>query len=187
MSCASCSGRRSRVLSRHRPLSRLLVSSRISRALSGCVCDRRAGFHRDRRAGLRPPARARRPDGAEKAGNGCSSSRACHRCCSASSPGSISPTSLTRELADLGAEGMARRKAQRRDRCQTGRDAFNARRGAVIAKSDRALAGLFRLRRRAQWHAVLAAADRQGLRPHQRADRLRHRDPYLFGTIAMIL
>ena len=34
---------------------------------------------------------------------------------------------------------------------------------------------LFRLRRRALWHAVLAAADREGVRLLQRADRLRHR------------
>ena len=46
-----------------------------------------------------------------------------------------------------------------------------------LAKGDHAEPDLFRLRRRALRHAVLAAADRQGVRPHQRADRLRHRDP----------
>src|SRR6476659_7527414 len=35
----------------------------------------------------------------------------------------------------------------------------------------------FGFRRCALRHAVLAAADRQGFRAHQRADRLRHRDP----------
>jgi hypothetical protein len=56
--------RRSRVLSRHRPLSYLLVSGRIPCTLPCRV--RRARFHRDRRAGLRPPARARQRDGLER-------------------------------------------------------------------------------------------------------------------------
>ena len=54
----------SRVLSRHRPLSYLLVSGRIPCTLPCRV--RRARFHRDRRAGLRPPARARQRDGLER-------------------------------------------------------------------------------------------------------------------------
>ena len=45
--------RRSRLLSRHHPLSDLLVSGGISRALSRGVRDRRSGLHRDRRADLR--------------------------------------------------------------------------------------------------------------------------------------
>ena len=84
--------RGSRIFSGHHPLSDLLVSGGISRALSGRLCDRRAGFDRDRRAGLRAVAGPRRRHGPAKAGNGCSSSRAFPRCCSASSPGSISPT-----------------------------------------------------------------------------------------------
>jgi hypothetical protein len=49
--------------------------------------------------------------------------------------------------------------------------------GAVVGESDCAQPDLFRLRRRGLRYAVLAAADRQGIRPDQCADRLRHRNP----------
>jgi hypothetical protein len=55
--------RRGRLLSRHYPLSDLLVSGGISRALPRRVCDRGAGLDRDRRADLGAIARARRRDG----------------------------------------------------------------------------------------------------------------------------
>ena len=64
-----------------------------------------------------------------------------------------------------------------RDRRQAGGAASDARAGAVLAEGADAEPDLFRFRRRALWHAVLAAADRQGIRLHQCADRLRHRDP----------
>ena len=56
---------RGRLLSRHHPVSDLLVSGGIPRALSRRVCDRGAGLYRDRRADLGSVARPRRRDGTE--------------------------------------------------------------------------------------------------------------------------
>ena len=70
---------------------------------------------------------------------------------------------------------MAIREARERDRRQAGREPPHAGAGAGLAKGADAERDLFRFRRRALWHAVLAAADREGVRLLQRADRLRHR------------
>jgi hypothetical protein len=66
---------------------------RISRALHGRVCDCRSHFHGDRGADLGPPARARWRLGPQRLASGSSSSKARRQSCSASSAGSISPTS----------------------------------------------------------------------------------------------
>ena len=58
--------RRSRIFPGDHPLSDLLVSCGISRAISGRLRHRRSGLHRDRRADLRAVARARRRDGTER-------------------------------------------------------------------------------------------------------------------------
>ena len=60
----------------------------VSRHFSRHRCPR---LVRDRRAGFRAPAWVSMARWGSKAGNGCSSSRAFPRFCSASSPGSISP------------------------------------------------------------------------------------------------
>ena len=78
-------------------------------------------------------------------------------------------------LADVGAEGLALRQAGKRGRRQAGRAASHAGAGIVVTPGDHAEPDLFRICRRALRHGVLAAADRQGVRLFQRADRFRHR------------
>src|ERR1700730_6944497 len=77
-------------------------------------------------------------------------------------------------LADIRTEGVAVVAPRRRDRRQAGRAASHAGAGADLAQGPDAERDLFRFRRRALRHAVLAAADRQGVRLLQCADRLRH-------------
>jgi hypothetical protein len=78
-------------------------------------------------------------------------------------------------LADTCAEGLALHQAGKRGRRQEGRAPSHAGAGLVVTPGDHVEPDLFRIRRRALWHGVLAAADRQGVRLFQRADRLRHR------------
>src|SRR4029077_15880562 len=148
-----------RIFPRHHPLSDLLVSGRISRAIPRRVRHRRSGFDRDRRADLGTLARARRRDGPERV------AMAVHHRGGALGPARHRYLVLSdrqtraRQLAHRRAEGLACGQARCRDRGQRGGQALHAWRGAVLAESDHAVADLFRLRRCPLWHAVLAAAD----------------------------
>jgi hypothetical protein len=125
---------------------------------------------------------SRRHDGPED-GSGCSSARASPRCCLVPSPGLLDRP----EKADwLTQNRRPAGKTAGGDRDQAGGKTADVGE-ALSSPKVITLSLIYFYFVGALWHAVLIATDREGVQPHQRADRFRHRDSHLFGTIAMIL